>query len=613
MFIALANFVSYDRFAIKESIREELQVLAAITSARSSAALAFGDRRAAEENLSHLKIRKNIQAACIYLSSGKLFAKFERSPASLWSCPEKIQQTLDLDEQESLAVYHDVKNISQILGHIVVISDLSPVHSKINTWLVLSALVMVLALIVVVVMMGRLQKYVIEPLQHLTGVMTKVKEGNNLSLRAKTTTDDEIGHLIHTFNAMLALIENGNTDLEIVYNELVNRSTEAEASAVELEARNQEIKEFFSGAAHDLRQPLQAMAIFADMLELQLQGQHSELMSKLKASLQNLQSMFTEILDAQKLEHKKGVTDYQDVDVAELIKALSMEFGVLAQSEGLLLKSRTFAITIRTVPGMLERLIRNLVSNAIRYTDKGGVLVAMRRRKQALWIDIWDTGRGIPEDQINKIFHKFEQLEKSGPERGSYGLGLALVKNFVAMLGYGLDVLSRPDRGSCFRIKIPVVDTELLHASKSLSLRPEFENTDFNGDFGDVRDLMLRTNIILIDDDDELRSAMAMAIKSWDMNVTEFRGLDDVEAYFSGGDFIDPDLIVSDYQLAAGVLGDQVIKEVRLMSGVDVPAFIITGCRDEQLLRRLDEFGLEYLTKPVDLKVLQAKINEYLE
>lgn len=626
MLVSLVYFISYDRFAIKRALLQELKVLASITAARSGAAVAFMDVRVARENLSHLSIRENIQKACIYQFSGRLFAEYERVG---YPCKKTFgqasSQQYDHDNDDVIIVVEKIKNMSQVLGYIVLVSDLSPVNNKVSTWLWLSGMALMLTMLGVFVTIKRLQHHVVDPLLGLTKTMGKVKENNDLSLRVEPKSKDEIGRLILAFNDMLSLIEKSNKDLSDVYKKLVIRSTEAEAAAVELEISNQKIKDHLTNAAHDLRQPLQAMSIFSDMLLSSLnrgvektQSSAMEgdvgLASKINSSINNLQFLFKDILNYQKFDYIQAKNEQTVVHLNALVEKLSLEFQVLAEGKNIDLRCRLSDIYLNTVPGVLERLIRNLVSNAIQYTDHGGVLISVRKRREVVFLEVWDTGCGIADDDIMRIFNRFEQVDRAESIQGNYGLGLAIVGNFVNLLGYKLVVHSKVGIGSRFRIQIPIY--KLLGAATASENhrepQPEKSNTHTaiappTGGF-EAHDNDNFTNVLLVDDDTLVLQALSQVISEWGMQVFAFSDFDSVERYFRRSDYIDPDVIISDYHLGKHNTGDRLIKLVRSLVGIEVPACIITASENTEELQHLSDEGIACLHKPLDLNELRKNI-----
>lgn len=620
MTVALANFIFFEMYSAKRNLIEELTVLSRITAARSGAAVTFGDTKKALENLEQLSVLDSVQAACIYNDEGQIFSSYSRHLPSKFQCPKHNSFIHSQQLKDRIVAVANISNRGQYLGKIAVISDLSRIERKAQNWVKLAGLMFLIATIVVVLMARRMQSAVVSPLEHLTEVMARVRDENDLGIRAVPAGNDELGKLVEAFNDMLSMVESSRMDLEIVYNELVFRSTKAETTAVELEARNEQIKELLSGAAHDLRQPLQAMAIFVDMLQFQLEDEKSQsLTDKLKQAMQNLQAMFTDILDMSRLDHKAGTAELQDIELEKLFGKLQLEFDALTQRKNLQFRIHVSGITVRSIAGIVERIVRNLVSNAVSYTESGGVLLAARQRSDCVIIEVWDTGVGIPDHRLDSVFKKFEQVEnKSGSTHKGYGLGLAIVKQFSDMMGYKLEVRSREGRGSCFRLVIPHVSS----MSSSESTTVAFANDEIFADnyrqtvLYDADQLandMLKTHVILVDDEPAIRSILALLLQSWDMEVTEFSGLDGVEEYFGSSDFLDPDLIISDYQLGIGLTGDEVIEEIRMAVGIDVPALIVTGNASPKIHEEIRNKGFDLLLKPVGAAQLRTVLHKMLE
>lgn len=620
MTVALANFIFFELYSAKRNLSEELTVLSRITAARSGAALTFGDIKKAQENLTQLGILDSVQAACIYDLEGNLFAAYNRHKPSKYLCANTPAYSETSQFDDRIVAVADIVHRNTHLGKIIVLSDLSRIERKAKNWVRLAGLMFLIATIVVVFMAMRMQSAVVAPLKHLMEIMARVRNENDLGVRAIPTGNDELGQLVNSFNDMLSMVESSRMDLEIVYNELVFRSTKAETTAVELDARNEQIKELLSGAAHDLRQPLQAMAIFVDMLQFQLEDEkHASLTEKLKASMQNLLAMFTDILDLSRLDHTAGTAELQDVSLEKMFGKLQLEFEALTLRKGMQFRTHVNAIMVRGIPGIIERIIRNLVSNAVNYTEKGGVLLAARKRKDCVVVEVWDTGRGIPANRIDSVFKKFEQVEnKSASSHKGYGLGLAIVKQFADMMGYKLEVVSREYRGSCFRLIIPDVAIEnTANVSRVAFSSDEIFADNYRQtvlyDSDQLANTMLKTHVILVDDEPAIRSILALLLQSWDMEVTEFSGLQGVEDYFGSSDFLDPDIIISDYQLGHNLTGDQVIEEIRMAVGIDVPALIVTGNASPAIHAEIREKGFDLLLKPVGAAQLRTVLHKMLE
>lgn len=614
--VTVANFISFDRDNVKRDLSEEMRVLARITAARSAVAVAFGDRTNALENLTTLALRSTIQHACIYDQQLDLFAQFQRRNSSFGGCPPVLDATEHgqiPDHEGLIEVVEPMFRKGKRLGFVLVASDLSPIAERTRKWIVTSLFVTLLALMVAFLMTRRLQRAVVQPIVDLSDVMDKVRSSNDLSLRASARGRDEVGLLVDSFNEMLQIIENHNRDLEMLYRGLVEKSAEAEATAASLEVRNQHIKDLFGSAAHDLRQPLQAMAIFTDTLRNKVTDpEQLSIVGKLKQAMQNLSSLFTEILDVSRYEFDFNTAGTQPTSIKTLLSKVYLEFEAIAAQKQLKLRFHTADYKVIAHGALLERIIRNLLSNAIRYTDIGGVLLGCRRRGRHLIIEVWDTGRGIPEQKKEHIFSKFVQVNDSDrEERGGFGLGLAIVKQFVDSLGYDLQVQSVVGRGTVFRLRVPLADGAVSkgthreptagagrEAFASMALESLHEQSD--------------TRILLIDDTLTVRQALKMTLEGWGFEVDDFGDIDAMlEFYRLGGRR--PQLIISDFQLADEITGDQAIHAARQWLQEDVPAFIVSGASTEETWQTIKATGFAFLHKPVKPARLRAMINHLVQ
>ncbi len=618
MIVTVANFISFDRVNVKRDLGEEMRVLARITAARSAAAVAFGDRSNALENLTTLSLRSTVQYACIYDEEQRIFARFQRKDSPFPPCGEVFDHSVsygDKGHKNLLEVVEPIFRKGQRLGYVLVASDLSPIAERTRKWIVTSVFVTLAALLVAFLMTRRLQRSVVRPITDLANVMDDVRQTNNLSLRARALGRDETGRLVDSFNEMLQIVEKNNRDLEMLYRGLVEKSAEAEATAASLELRNQQIKDLFGGAAHDLRQPLQAMSIFVQTLAKRIEDPEQEaIVDKLRQALQNLNSLFNEILDVSRYEFDTEATGVQSISIKQLVNKVFLEFEAIAEEKGLRLRFHSLDYRVLAHGALLERIIRNLLSNAIRYTDQGGVLLGCRRRGDHLAIEVWDTGRGIPQAQQQEIFSKFVQVKREDREElGGFGLGLAIVKQFADSLGYSLTLSSAEGRGTVFRLMVPLVDGPQRARRRSAAVpRAATESTS------DIAKTTLaslqeqeETRILLIDDNPDVRQALKLTLTDWGFVVSDFADIPSMEAFLQQGGAM-PDLIISDFELGGDDTGDQAIAEARHLLRHHIPAFIVTGAEDDAVWQKIHNSGLSALRKPVKPARLRAMINHLL-
>lgn len=618
--LTVLYFFVFDIGNLKRDLGEEIRVLARITAARSAAAVAFGDGINAAENLKTLELRSSIQHACIYDQSQQLFASYRRPHSPFEPCPASAapQIAASLAQlSDRIEVIEPIARKNQQLGFVIITADLSSIAERKHNWLLTSALVIVFAPFITYLMTLRLKSSVVKPILDLADVMDQVRSSNNLSLRARVLGQDEVGSLGESFNEMLRIIETNNRDLEHLYRVSVEKSAEAEAAAASLQIRNQQIKDLFGGAAHDLRQPLQAMAIFVQTLARKIHDpEQLVIVEKLRQSTQNLNGLFKEVLDVARYEFDQQVAATQSVPIKPLLNKLYLEFEAMAQEKGLRLHFFTPDNKILAHAILLERIVRNLLSNAIRYTDKGGVLLGCRKRGNNLAIEVWDTGRGIPLNQQEQIFHKYVQVsEEDRDVRGGFGMGLAIVKQFVDSLGYQLSVHSVPNRGTVFRLLVPLVNSGRRPAKLNPRPAPRTPMPAHTTPvlppaqlkMADMRERK-ELRILLLDDHDDVRWGIKQHLGEWGFAVNDFPSQEEAVAFYQGGGK-KPELIISDYELGPAQTGLQAIDQLRRTLGEATPAFIVTGADDPDIWQSIASSGFFALSKPFKPARLRALIN----
>ena len=495
-----------------------------------------------------------------------------------------------------------------------------------ENWLYVVIAIVSVSMIICFFVAMVLERKLVDPILSLARTMEAIKDSHDLTLRVDYQKHDEIGLLADSFNEMLNIIYDRQLELEIVYQELIQESKKADKASAELEMRNQQIQEMLNGAAHDLRQPLQAMKIFVETLNVKNKDDSlNSIIDKLHNATKNLNDLFTDILDVSRLDNYHRDKTLVEMKVNDLFEKLRVEFSALAKGKKLDFRIRKSDAAIWSTPRFFERVLRNILSNAINYTDGGGVLLAQRRIKGNIVIDIWDTGRGISHENLQRVFEQYERVEQTAEEKqageksSGYGLGLAIVKQFLDFMGYEVEVASIEGQGTRFRIVIPqkyeYIEGEQAPEVDNLEVEDDNTEDEEQSEYYDYEHLQImleKTNVLFVDDEKEIRIAFRELCHSWGMGVETFSDIDKMSAYFNSGDFVDPDIIISDYQLKNGVTGDEVIEEARLLSGVNIPAFIITGNRNKRILNNIESKGFEYMLKPVEPSELKEKIESYL-
>lgn len=357
----------------------------------------------------------------------------------------------------------------------------------------------------------------------------------------------------------------------------------------EAEQANDAKSRFLAAASHDLRQPLAAIGFYIDVLRTRMPPADHALVANMKACVTGLSELLNDLLDLSKLEAGAVTPRISDFSIAGVFDTLESVHAPEAEAKGLRLRCVPSGLTARTDLVLFRRCLGNFIENALRYTERGGVLVGCRRRQSKIWVEIWDCGIGIPEHKMTEIFEEFRQLGDQARNTGS-GLGLAIVARTAALLGLEISVRSRPGQGSVFAIELP--PGTAAAALPSPAARAELH--------GALR-------IALVEDNPMVRLALTEGLQALGHQVLAVAS---GEALLAELGSMPPDVVLSDYRLPQGETGLDVITAVRTRMGADLPAIVITGDTDPQLLRSMTDCGITVLYKPVELETLQAYLED---
>lgn len=371
-------------------------------------------------------------------------------------------------------------------------------------------------------------------------------------------------------------------------NEELDRARKAaESATAQAEAANRARTQFFAAANHDLRQPLHAMGLLAGSLaEKVKEPDVIALINTISASMEALEGLFNELLDMSRLDSGKISPSPINFSSRQLFEKLRLDFEAEAAEKGLNLRFRARTRFLYSDPVLIERILRNLISNAIRYTGDGGVLISCRTRRGKPWLEVWDTGAGIPEDQQERIFEEFVQLENPARDRRKgLGLGLSIVRRLCSLLGHELTVSSRIGRGSVFRFQVPAGREPVSAPRREVEVAAK-------------PSVLEGKTVVVVDDDIEIQTGMRALLTGWGMKVSIYTTAGEAEAAALAMPSA-PDLIIADYRLPGGANGLDAIDAFRRRFGAEVPSILITGSADPQLVSMAEEKRFHYLLKPV--------------
>ena len=350
---------------------------------------------------------------------------------------------------------------------------------------------------------------------------------------------------------------------------------------------------FLAAASHDLRQPLSSALLFLESIgEAGLKGLDLDYLHKARVALASLSNLLDTLLDVARLDSGGIEPQYLDFPVSAVLDRIVPEFAGVARAAGLHLDFVPSSAWVRSDLHLLETVLRNLISNAIRYTPRGRVLVGCRRRRDGLLIAVHDTGIGIAAEHLEAIFTAYYQVPAGGRARTTgIGLGLSIVERISTLLSLHREVRSAPGRGSMFGVLVPYGQER----------RHEFVPRSAAAGAVDASSLA----IAVIDDDPGVRAGLAATLSKWGHRPIAAATATEAVVHFIGAD-LSPDFIISDYHLAGSVKGDAAIEEVRREFDRAPAAAIMTSDPDPRLHAAAAAKGYAVLTKPIRLVELRA-------
>ncbi|HVP87720.1 MAG TPA: ATP-binding protein [Casimicrobiaceae bacterium] len=394
------------------------------------------------------------------------------------------------------------------------------------------------------------------------------------------------GHVLNDQLTRSLAIRYENIDLIA---ELQSQTAAADRARSAAEAADRGKTQFLAAASHDLRQPLHAMGLFAATLSTKVQDPDvRNLVESINASVEALEQLFSTLLDISKLDAGAVVPSRASFPLAPLLARIEHEMAPLADAKGLRLTVVGTRARVDSDPVLLERIVANLVSNAIRYTTGGGVIVGARPRGSRVSLEVWDSGVGIAAAERERIFEEFYQI--GNVERHSskgMGLGLAITRRLAALLGHVLRVDSRPEIGSRFAVELPRAEPEQRRPASQASVRQEAHRAALAGAL-----------VAVIDDEVAVVDGMRALFSAWGAEVIAATSGDDLLAALGEAERY-PDLIVADYRLARGELGSAVVARLRDKLGLPIPAVLISGDLSVTAQRAMRASGCAVLVKPV--------------
>jgi len=475
------------------------------------------------------------------------------------------------------------------LGWAVVVEQESkeafaPLYASMARTGILVLLGSLLALGVSTILAGRM----VRPIRALQTGAARLGAGN-LDQKIEVHTGDELESLAEEFNHMGARLRDSYASLE----QKVAERTE------ELVAANRAKSRFLAAASHDLRQPMHALGLFVTQLKNRIkEPENRHLTGRIEASVSALQGLLDALLDVSRLDAGAISVNLSNFPLARLLDRIDTAFAPEATERNLHFRVKQCQLSVQSDPILLERILINLVANALRYTERGGILVGCRKRSNRTRIEVWDTGIGIPVDHQDTIFQEFFQIGNIERDRAKgLGLGLSIAARLARLLGGRIELRSVPGRGSVFALEVPLAPMATMDWPDS-RITP-------------VRNDLKGTTVLIIDDDALVREAIAGLLEQWGCITVATGNGDEALAAMASLPNV-PDLVLCDYRLPKGETGDIVINRLREKAGPTLPAALITGDTALDKIRETQFSDIPLLHKPVQPARLRTLLQHLL-
>jgi signal transduction histidine kinase/CheY-like chemotaxis protein len=432
----------------------------------------------------------------------------------------------------------------------------------------------------------------VQPLLDIIASVKRISSGSFGTRMDVTARSPELRELQAMVNYMSESLRSYHQEMEArvrkVTAELEHKKKEAEQASL---AKSR----FLAAASHDLRQPMHAISLYVESLKPQMYGRAAaDTLDKIERSILGTVELFNAILDVTKLDAGAVQPSLGPVRIRRFLLQLADEFAPEADRKGLSLRVRAPDAWVESDAILLERILRNLLSNALHHTQRGGVLLSARPCQGKLRLQVWDTGSGIAAENQSRVFEEFYQVEtRDARTRQGLGLGLAIVRRLARLLGYPLRLNSKLGHGTVFSLDVP-----LLPNGPPDICEP---GVDSSG--------ALRGCAVVVDDDLAILNALGDLLGQWGLDVRPFSKLQQVVHELK----VAPDLVLADYQLLGSETGLLVAREVHARWGAHIPVVLITGDTRAETLQALRHSGFPVLHKPVRADELRALLGTLLQ
>jgi len=467
-------------------------------------------------------------------------------------------------------------------------SKITYVERIANSYIVITSLIALLFVISMVLVIVRMN--ISKPLQLLTDSINrytplhKVEEFEDE--KVILAREDELGRMGRSFNRLKQ--------------DLWEQSEGLQNAKIDADRANKAKSLFLASASHDLRQPLNAMQMYIAALQSKVKDKEiMRIIEDINSVSISTARLLNALLDVSELEVGAIKPRFESFSVNNMLISIFQSFLPLAKDKGLNFRVVPSSLYVRSDPALLERILGNFMSNAIRYTNKGSVLIGCRKRGDKVVIEVWDTGCGISDDQMSLIYEDFYQIENKERDRGKgLGLGLALAKRLSESLEHKIVSKSTFGSGSCFSVLVNI-------GEKTVD-----ENQDES--FMNIMNLS-GANILLVEDDMDVLKATKQLLESWGCKVKTARNKDEVMNLIKENPYDNPDIILADNRLPGDASGIDITYLIQEKLQVSIPCVIMTGDVERNHVQSIIDQGFPVLLKPIQPAKFRAMLSHLIQ
>jgi signal transduction histidine kinase/CheY-like chemotaxis protein len=611
--LACAGFALYQLSSVRSAMVGELSALADTLGANTAASLVFNDPKSAHDMLGALAGEKQIIAACLYDNQGKIFAEYRRPKvASSLVLPSWRGEGAQF-ESERLTLSRNVSLDGSKVGGIIILSDLGVLHSAIQQYARISALVLAVSIFLAFLVSSLLLRVITAPILELAGIAGVVAAKKDYTVRAVPRGDDEVGTLVTSFNQMLdgiqlrdVALQNANEELET---RVLERTEDMRKAKDAAEEASRVKSEFLANMSHEIRTPLNGIMGMTDLaLGTEITPEQREYLDTVKQSADSLLVVINDILDFSKIEAGKVELELADFNLRDCLESTLKILAFRADEKGLELLCEIAPEVPEVVSGdssRLRQIVTNLVGNAIKFTNEGEVALKVEAKSPAnhnctLEFTVSDTGIGIPKEKQSLIFDPFSQADSSTTRKyGGTGLGLTISARLVELMGGRIRLESEVGRGTQFWFSIQMKTSE-IPTIVGIAAAPE---------------ILRGVKVLIVDDNRTNRRILDGMLKRWEMQPTLVEGgeeaLTELSAAREAGQPYR--LILTDMHMPK-MDGFALVEKIRQMPGLATATIMmLTSAGHRGDAERCRKLGVAaYLLKPIRQSELREAIAQVL-